>query len=99
MLQIPGVDDLSPYLYRATQKKRVVNASAGESSFRSLLDGRIVFSLIESDDIETVAHFLNEKKGLIGRNDVLDWQCCHAGVNLGKRVQSAGRFLFVGRGD
>ena len=62
VLQIPGVDDFSSYLYRATQKKRVVNASAGESAFRSLLDGCIVFSLIESDDIETVAHFLKKRR-------------------------------------
>lgn len=99
VFHVPGVDHVGFDLGCAPEQKRVVNASAGESAFRGLLDGLEVFVLIETDDSKAVAHFLNEKKGLIGRYNVLDRQCRHSGVDFRQCVHSARGLLVVGCGD
>jgi hypothetical protein len=63
---VPGVNDLSTALGRASKQQGIVDAAARKSTFRGLLEGLIVFALVQADDRAAVANFLNEQQRLVG---------------------------------
>jgi hypothetical protein len=96
MLKVPRVDRFRFHLGGATEEESVVDPATGENGLGSLRDGAVIFVLIEGDDRATVANLLDEQQRLVGRDQLLDRQGGHRGVDLGEGVESAGGLLLIG---
>src|SRR5271169_991209 len=94
-LEVPGVDELCFGFGGTTKQKSIVDAAADEAVIGGFLDGVVVFRGFQRDRGEALADLLDEEKYLLWRDQGLNWQRGHGGINFRESVKSACRmFLF-----
>src|SRR5580704_1284731 len=97
MLEVPGIDDLRLNLGGTSEQEGVIDATAGKSPSRSLLNGAVILVLGQSHNGESVTYLFDEEQRLVGWNHLLHGQRRHCCEHLSQCMRRTGRLPLVGR--